>query len=336
MTASFYHKLYRYRERPGGHRKEDFLSEILAQCLDTDERFRVAFLQACSITAPPHGLISVETQVPRAPYGRTDIELLFDKHHYVIENKLDHEERPKQLDDYRKAIGKEGEDETKQVIFLTKNHLPCPVFARPIRWHEVAALITEDMGEFTKELKKFLREENMDIDMNFNETDTQALLNIQTAIRKMDGVLNQAEHFFAEKFGAWSQYASRSTRLLRYNQYACYKELWFGDQQYWITAGFFLREPLRLGLTIWIPKQRQGVQRGEIGILKAGFEQALKSPDWFSGDYKEGLEFGRLVAVGDLLKSGGDHSIELSRRLKQFIGELYAVKEGRAEWFVSR
>lgn len=335
MAESFYRKLYSYRERPGGHRKEDFLSEILAQCLGSDELFRTAFLQACQIVPPPE-LISVETQVKHGRYGRTDIELQFTGFHFVIENKLDHIERPRQLEDYRDAIGMMDGDPTKQVIFLTKNHLPCAAFAKPIRWHQVAALITAEMGEFTKELKKFLREENMDIDMNFNEIDQAALLNIQTSIRKMDEVLNQTEHFFAEKFGAWSQYASRSTRLYRYNQYTCYKELWFGDQQYWVTAGFFLRDRIRLGLTIWIPKQRQGRQRDEVNQLKAGLEEALFPQGWLSGDYKEGLEFERLVEMDDLLKSGGDHSIEGSRLLKRFIGELYTVKVDHPEWFVSR
>lgn len=108
-------------------RKEDFLSDIIADLLDPfgshgqDSKFLDAFLEI--IKGPDlkdKKYPKVATQVP-TPLGKFDILVEFEKFGIVIENKLEAAEQPRQLQRYLDYLKKEYGDQGFCLIYLTPN-----------------------------------------------------------------------------------------------------------------------------------------------------------------------------------------------------------------------
>jgi hypothetical protein len=79
---TFYKRLYKYRERLTKNAKENFLTEILAQCLIVDFSFRDRFLAEFGITEVTE--FKCKTQYVDKVYGQPDLYLLVNKTTEII------------------------------------------------------------------------------------------------------------------------------------------------------------------------------------------------------------------------------------------------------------
>lgn len=118
MTESIFSKIYSYRERESQTPKENYLTEIFAHCLRTDKIFLQNFLKKLRLS--PDNATTIKTQVPYE-FGRPDIEINIPstKTCVLIECKIEHFERPNQLEDYKKIL--ESKNLSKRhLVYLTK------------------------------------------------------------------------------------------------------------------------------------------------------------------------------------------------------------------------
>lgn len=173
MTSSFLTNLFAYRQRENNTPFENFLTEIFAYCLQTDNKFRNIFFENClKIKCDNDCLISTQNEYEE--YGRPDIEIENDKYCILIENKVDSSEGINQLNRYASILRLHKHDKKKKiVIFLTKIYEKKKLEDNSIqliqiRWYEIHNLINSTNTEVTRQLKNFLTDYGMSKSLNFN------------------------------------------------------------------------------------------------------------------------------------------------------------------------
>lgn len=262
--SSLFTKLYSYRQRENRHNKENFLTEILAFCLEHDLKFRSACLLHLGIKEPS-GKIEVRTQSSYTDKGRPDVELRWDHAHLLIECKVEHVERKDQLKDYV-AILNASNAPQKFLVYLTKYYEEkgSPDGSIPfhlMRWYEIYSRISSEMDSITLQLKDYLKEEGMHQSSEFNKDDQIALRSINYTISKMNEVLDQVKHYYhaEEELGKLS-IDSRASAIRNYQSYRDFK--YFTDHQgyqYTLSFGFSWGEDenVNLYLNFYFPTDRQ-------------------------------------------------------------------------------
>ncbi len=242
IHSNLYSRLFAYRQRENNTPLENFLTELFAYCLDTDKKFRDAFLKSC-LKISAYAEYEVSTQNDYEKMGRPDIELELDKYYILIENKVDSAEGLDQLNRYSSILRQyKGDNKEKIVVFLTKLYEQKQLKDKSIkliavRWHNIHDLISSKNNETTRELKKFLTENNMNRNLNFSLQNVQSIKTIPEILIKMDELLNRFKKPFKEHFGGFSPNASRSSGLSD-KFYQNYVELSFNSLKYRLNIGF--------------------------------------------------------------------------------------------------
>ena len=75
MTESVFSRVFAYRQRENHSPTENFLTEIFAFCLESDENFCTDFLSLFIDTNISWQEMSISTQESYLGYGRPDIEI---------------------------------------------------------------------------------------------------------------------------------------------------------------------------------------------------------------------------------------------------------------------
>lgn len=80
-----------------------------------------------------------------------------------------------------------------------------------------------------------------------------------------------------------------------------------------------------------------GAVSAPVSSLEAGFKAQLEPLGWAHYRYEKlGIQFDRLLELATMPENWLDHGLELENKIKGFISELHAVKQGHEEWFVCR
>ncbi len=225
MTESIFSKIYSYREKENTNSKENFIIEIFAHCLQNDSKLLNDFLALLDLEWEEETTIKTQSIYE---YGRPDIEINIPstKTCILIECKIEHFERPNQLDDYKKIL------ETKRIskrhlVYLTKYYdfranNNRKINLHLIKWFDIFQIIDNKNTLLSQELQSLIKDENMSESKNFTYTDLTVLKNITGTIRKMDEVLDGIKEYYEAKIGNLSKDSARSTRL---------KDEWYSTYQ---------------------------------------------------------------------------------------------------------
>lgn len=328
MAESIFSKIYSYRERENKDSKENFLIEIFAHCLDTDDRFLVEFLNLLAIDSDDD--ISVKTQATYE-FGRPDIEINIPstKTCILIECKIEHFERPNQLEDYKKIL--EGKNvKARHLVYLTKyydfrENANKSINLHLFKWFDIFQIIDEDNAELTKELKSYLKDENMDESKNFNYTDLTVLKNAAGTLRKMNEVIDGVKEYFEKKIGPFSKESSRSTRL---------KDEWYvathavgggTNLKFEIEIGFiwWWDEQVYVGIRIWLPTADR--YKNSETYFKF-FKRHLKNWE-VEDDWDNCYIFGKYAPVGQFIIDEDEQVPAMVQFLRECTDELEALKK---------
>ncbi len=264
MIESVFTKVFSYRQKENHNPLENFLTEVLSFCIESDPKFRQDFFSDVLNIKIGTKVFNISTQQHYTNYGRPDIEVTYDNTAILFECKVEANERKNQLKDYTSIlINQKSAFPNKHIIFLTKyfEHKEISdvrVNLHLVRWFEVYELINNQHNQVTQELKTFLKEQNMEKVKNFTVQDLLAMKTIPATLTKMDEILEQFKSEFAKRFGGYSKDSSRSTRLAN-GCYINFVSLFYQKKVYYLDIGFFwwwddIEVPY-LGLAIEIPKK---------------------------------------------------------------------------------
>lgn len=301
MPESIYSKIYSYRQRENKDSKENYIIEIFAHCLQTDNKLLKDFLSYFDITSLD--IINIKTQ-SIYEFGRPDIEINIpsQKICILIECKIEHFERPNQLNDYKKIL--ELKPNTKRhLVYLTKyydgrQNSNKNLKLHLLKWFDIFQIINEENTNLTQELKSFIKDEGMSESKNFNYTDLTVLKNFTGTIRKMDEVLDGIKQYYELKIGILSKDSARSTRL---------KDEWYSSYQiitkqnkYWIR--------ISIGFIWWDDEIWVGTR------VDMSLSEKYKNVDNYKKLFKQVLRGWKVVEDMD-----NHFSIENCKQVAQFI-----------------
>lgn len=330
VTISVFSKIYSYRERENKNSKENFLIEILAHCLETDEKLLKDFLEIFDLKFESE--ISIETQ-SIYDYGRPDLEinLANSKTCILIECKIEHHERENQLEDYKKIL-LEKKVKKRHLVYLTKyyehrdNNNKNINFVS-LKWSDIYDLIDGNNNKpLTLELKSYLKGENMDESKSFNYNDISALLNISSTIHKMDEVIDSIKDHYQNEIGNLSKASSRSTRM-KHNWYANFHSISRPNVNFEIQIGFFWWwDDVYIGVRVWLSRASKYEDTERYYKL---FSKHLKH--WEPYDDEKEYTFGSYKLVNQFLVNETLEEIEqipkMREHLKACIDKLASLKK---------
>ena len=264
MIESVFTKVFSYRQKENHNPLENFLTEVLSFCIESDLRFRQDLFTDVLKIKLENATFNISTQKQYVGYGRPDIEVTYNETAILFECKVEADERKNQLKDYTSIlINQKSIFTNKHIIFLTKyfEHKEISdvgVNLHLVRWFEVYELINNQHSQVTQQLKTFLKEQNMEKVKNFTVQDLLAMKTIPATMTKMDEILEQFKPEFEKRFGGYSKDSSRSTRLAS-KCYINYVPLYYQKKVYYLDIGFFwwwddIEVPF-LGLALEIPKK---------------------------------------------------------------------------------
>jgi PD-(D/E)XK nuclease superfamily len=242
MGKSVFTRAFSYRQRESMSPTENYLTEIFAFCLETDEVFRKRFFEKVGIELT-EGRFDLGTQSVYKE-GRPDIEVKTNNEWILFENKVESGERPSQLNDYASILIKTvNSNLTPHIIFLTKYSEERPTEINGInvkccRWHQLIGIIDGNNDQITRELKQYLIDNGMKVPENFNNNDKTQIHSLTTLIQKMDEVLNRIQKAFEFEFGKFAKDSTRSTGI-NYKHYTNKKYLKYKGINLTLFAGFF-------------------------------------------------------------------------------------------------
>lgn len=327
MTNSFFTNLFVYRQRANNTPLENFLTEILSYCLQTDTDFRDRFFKDC-LNINYKGNFLISTQNEYEEYGRPDIEIELDNYSILIENKVDSAEGLNQLNRYASILRMHKQvDRKKIVVFLTKifeqkKLTDNTVKLIQIRWYEIHNIINSKNTETTQLLKDFLTDNSMSKSLNFNNTDLLALKVIPQTLDKMDELLNRFEKDFKEHFGGFSYKASRSSNLAK-SIYINFVELWYDDLQYWLNIGFLWNdfEP-----SIWIGLEFNSKKYKLTELNKIFDKELIEKYDWEFEDVNNMTYYSKYKKISEFDTNKTDHILSMEKYLKEHLNTLVQLK----------
>ncbi|WMN06899.1 PD-(D/E)XK nuclease family protein [Marivirga arenosa] len=331
--TSIFNRVYSYREREKKNNRENFLTEILAFCLQLDRRFRDDFFKL--INHPISESLNVITQKTFSE-GIPDIVLIDQKikSFLLIESKIEHHERANQLDDYKKILQNNHHNYRKHLVYITKyydsNHSKIPVqdkiYFTALKWVNIYSLINSDNSEITQQLQQYLKEEEMNDTKNFNYNDLMAMITIPKTISKMDEVFSHIKPTYMKHLGSFPA-TSRGTKL-PYSWYGLSDERTFKSYRYWINTGFrwfYEDETIYVGIRIWISNESIEF----IDTLKSNLETVEDSGEtttsWVHYSDDKGVVIENYRYLTDFMSTEVDQLPSIATYLNNTLQELAAL-----------
>jgi len=236
MQPYFFTKLYKYKQSELIHQKENFLTEIFAQCLRADLVFRGAFLTGIGVKTKGEHFIC-ETQFHDKEYGRPDVYIEIDSSiEIIIECKIGASQEKTQLKRYSNLL-KGNETSQKYLIYLTKHFEETGEFSNlrflHLRWYDIYGFTRTSNHGLTLELANFLIDEKMSTKILFNNKTLNTLKEVQELISSMDDFLN----FVKDSLKSSTKSKFTKIKRIEYGDYGIEGEylegkLWVGFCQY--------------------------------------------------------------------------------------------------------
>lgn len=200
-----FNKLFKLQVKASNRPLEDYLTEIFAYCLETDQVFRNNFLLCLELENRDTSSLSIDTQcIYQAEGRRTDLEINLGHSFVLVESKVASTEGVNQLDDYAKLLVRKGADH-KLLVFLTAKReekfklYPLGINFQQLRWHDVGRCINAHCHPFTHELKKFLKVNQLYME-NINYQDIVAFQAFFATRKKLNDILrNDVSQIYRKK-----------------------------------------------------------------------------------------------------------------------------------------
>ena len=319
---SLFTRLYKYRQRENKSDLENFSTELLTYCLETDLNFQKSFLEF--VDCNDNLIMHISTQEPYPTFGRPDVEIITENSIILIENKVESFEGYNQLDRYV-SILQQNNNRHKHLIYLTKFY-ECKEISdksikfKNIKWWDVNMLIDEKSSEITKIFGEYLIENELAMDKNFKNIDLVSLENIANVISKMDEVIDSVKSYFGSKIGSFSKDSSRSTRLQN-QAYYNYKSI--GDPfKFNIDLGYFWwwgNQQIYFGIRIWIPYKND-----EKNDLISYFKENLT--EWEEEPWEKTVSFGNYKNMSEIIGTEEEQLPTMISFLKKNIDVLHDLK----------
>lgn len=235
--VTFFQKLRKLNESD----KEDFLTEIFAFALISDENFRHTFF----LRFLPKGFfsseqISIETQVRYSEEKKKpDIEISSFSSFLIIENKVDSKEGDNQLKSYYEIL-KQKNHANKLLVYLTvqkeeKNHQFDGVGFISLRWLDISRIIDDKCNIITQELKKYLINEKLVME-KLSYQDLFSLKSFFDTASKMQDILNEVTRDFAKSlynYINWQKTTTGREYVISYRYYNPTFIVSFGFGDWW-------------------------------------------------------------------------------------------------------
>ena len=235
--SSFFHKLYKYKQSDLRHQKENFLTEILAYCLETDKIFQGKFLSMLNFTDQINSF-ECRTQTTNEEFGKPDIFITINENTaIVIECKVDTTQQATQLKRYADILLNHP-SKNRHLVFLTKYFEETETFSNEIsftriRWYQIFDILADSSIEVSKEFYKYLIQERMSTKISFNKLELNAIKNFQETLAKMSEFLVRTKDIL-------SSYTKSKIRILKQVEKGEYGigtdfhngKLWLGFYQY--------------------------------------------------------------------------------------------------------
>jgi hypothetical protein len=200
-----------------------------------------------------------------------------------------------------------------------------------IRWFEINEVINDNNNEITKQLKIFLKEQDMEKSKNFTLEDFVAMQTITETISKMDELLEVVKPTISKNFGAPSKESSRSTRL-KEGGYFTYNSFKDASLEYWLLVGFSWwwgeEEIPHVGVSIEIPKKGY-----ESSKLKKILDSELIPNGWEYDEY-DLLYYSAVKPVTDFLTMEEDNIPAMKNYIENNLQTLLNLKEKYPNVFV--
>lgn len=189
MSNSIFTNAYSYRKRENKNNLENYLIELFAFCLNYDLAFRNSFMDLIHVDDI---FENITTQFSILG-SRPDILINCKNTNIFVECKIEASESPGQLDRYKLELNK-TQKLNKVLVYITKYFeiKDC----KTVRWIDISSKITDQNSELVIELNKFLIENKIAMETNFDPLDLVVLKNIDSTILKMSESLNEAKKFF--------------------------------------------------------------------------------------------------------------------------------------------
>ena len=320
MTESIFSKIYSYREKENTNSKENFIIEIFAHCLSTDLKLLNDFLEYLDLEADEKTTIKTQSIYE---FGRPDIEINIPSTNtcILIECKIEHFERPNQLEDYKRILETKAKSK-KHLVYLTKyydfrENKNKKINLHLIKWFDIYQIIDQKNTLLSQELQSYIKDENMSESKNFTYTDLTVLKNITGTIRKMDEVLDGIKEYYESKIGALSKDSARSTRL-KDEWYSTFQGFGHSSSSHFFSISFgfiWWDDEIWLGSRIWVSTAEKYKRTNE--YLKL-FKRVLKNWEFEKfdncvtiGNYKPIAQFiideeEQIPAMVEFLKLGVD------------------------------
>lgn len=290
---SIFTKTYKFRQKVGKHEKENYLTEIFAYCLQIDEILIEDFLKKCLIPVSFFEKdYKVETQKSYSQ-GRPDIVIQSSNTLILIECKVGSPLDIDQLKKYQQILVSDKRP-NKHLIFLSKYHeVGLPKNVKTIRWHEVYSL--SSLHELCKELKKYLKDENMNAIQRFDNADLKTLLKITDTVKKMNEILDYSKKYFQSKTKInLSKPNARGAQIIGTSSYKDY--VWLttpkdkNEYKYYINIGFSWGEgeTVYFHLSWWLPKNNNEQDKVQQEFAKDLEQYVNRKADNFDGNLSNG------------------------------------------------
>lgn len=331
LTDSIFSRVFSYRQRENHSPLENFLTEIFAYCIESDETFRQDFMATClCLNIPKKEIPAITTQLEYDNYGRPDVEINYQNISILIECKVEASERENQLFDYAEILNRYKKDKKKHIVFLTKyyEHKELNnenINLHLIRWYSIYEIINERHLQITNHLKYFLKEHGMEKLNSFTLQDLVAMQTIAETMSKMDELLEQFKPEFEKQFGGYSKSSSRSTRLSN-NIYINFVELNYNDSPYYLLIGFFWWGELKIpcvGISLEIPMKKS--QHSELTrILYKTLVEELK---WNFEDDGTYYYYSSSKLLTDFISSEDDGLPAMKKFLQSQLDSLYILRK---------
>jgi len=254
-------RLYKYKELQAKNQKENFLTEILAYCLNNDRTFKKNFFELLGLSNYPDD-VDFATQYYNEQYGIFDIYFLKDDIiEIIIECKIEAKQGDNQIKKYLSKLA-QSSSHNKLLAYITKYHEEIEIDNNDIqvialKWHSIYDLITETITEnlLTKELHTFLIEEKLSTKISFEKNQLNMLRNIKEQISKMDEFLSLV------KLDLQSNYSIKTKQSKKLEDPSYGLQFEIKNTLFWL--GFYEyshNEETQLGLSIDIAKTAQDEQ----------------------------------------------------------------------------
>lgn len=329
---SIFTRTYQYRERENKNNLENYLIEIFAFSLENDFKFRENFFSEIGFDEKFD--VYINTQSTYKGFGRPDIEIRNSNSILLIECKVESTERKNQLKDYLKIL-KNSDYENKWLIYLTKYYETknieigsSNIIYLNYKWWDIYNLIGNNHSSITKQLKLFLKENNIAMNKNFNTIDLISLDSISRTISKMDEVIDSVREHFEINFGALSKQSSRSTRL-KNRAYFNYKHIG-RPHKFNIDIGFMWWGEddglIYLVTRLWIPFKGNE----KIDIINF-FKTELK--EWKIESWEDSVVIGNYLNINEVIATRDEQIPTMISFLKDNIDLLIKLKKQNEEIF---